>query len=109
MSWELLLASPVIIAVIAGVFAVLQSPRLKRIESDAAETKVQVTNDHQSNMRDDITSIDTKLDRLTELLMEHINAASKADTARDERVNGIVRRLNDELGPEHRRRRWWRR
>lgn len=109
MNWELLLASPVIIAVVAGVFAVLQRPRLKRIENATRDTNVQVTNDHESNMRDDISAIDAKLDKLTELMLEHINAAAKADTARDERTNTIVRRINDELGPERRRRRWWQR
>ncbi len=117
MGWEVWLASPVIIAIVGGVFALLQRPRLKRIEQAAAETKEQVTNDHSENLRDELTEVKTDVAALViafrsldQSVRDHISTAARADTERDRRMNSFVERFNaSEARWAPPRRRWWRR
>ena len=89
-----LVASPVLVAWI-------QRPQRKSL----AAIEEQVTNDHTSNLRVDLDRIEAKIDNLAALMAEHLVAASKSDTAMNERLTNHIDWVHNELTP---RRRPWR-
>lgn len=89
-----LVASPVLVALI-------QRPQRKSL----AAIEEQVTNDHTSNMRDDLDRIEAKVDKIADLFSEHLVASAKSDTANAERLTNFIEWVHNELAP---RRRPWR-
>lgn len=100
-SWELMLSSPVIIAVV-GIFTVLAQRDRRKSRKSLAMIEEQVANDHASNLRVDIDRIESKVDQLVskvdalaDVQTRHLVAADEAKTAQDRRTQQIVERVSD--------------
>jgi uncharacterized protein Yka (UPF0111/DUF47 family) len=90
-----LVASPVLVAII-------NKPARKSL----AVIEEQVANDHTSNLRVDIDRLESKVDRISDLLADHLIASSRSDTAHAERLTNFIERVNQERAPQ--RRLFWR-
>lgn len=99
MPWESITA--IIIAGIALLSAVttalIQRPRLQRIERAAVAANEQVSNEHTSNLRDDVDRIEEKVDTLTDTMTRHILSAKEADTERDRRLTNFIADVRAEM------------
>ena len=99
--WELMLSSPVIIAVV-GIFTVIAQRDRRKSRKSLQTIEEQVANDHTSNLRVDIDRIESKLDQivskvdaLADTQTRHLVAADEAETAQDRRTQQIVERVSD--------------
>lgn len=111
MPWESFTAIVLGLIALVGtiVTTVLQRPRLRRIEDAAAETREQVSNDHSSNLREDVDRIERKVDRINQVFTEHIVASEKQQTAQDQRLTNFIADIRAELRgePAKRKERRW--
>ena len=91
------------LAVIAGILAVLGvllrilTTKLKKVGQDASVAKEQLTNNHETNLRDDLTKV---LNTIQDIVTQQTQIIKTQEEQREENIRGF-KRMDHRFGEQH--------